>query len=113
MNLAKRMIQLRFKAIRLMILEVIGLRPGEKIYEELLADGEKNIPTHHEKIMIAKVLENNIQGFCDTIDKLINLKASDQKELNLELVQMLKELVPEYKSNNSIYECLDVPVTTD
>ena len=109
MDLAKRMIQLSGLQYPTDIdIEICGLRPGEKIYEELLADGENTQPTYHEKIMIAKVCENNIEGFLDIITELINYPLDlNQKEYNTKLVATIKSLVPEYKSQNSIYECLD------
>lgn len=109
MDLAKRMIQLSGLHYPTDIdIEICGLRPGEKIYEELLADGENTQPTYHEKIMIAKVCENNIVGFNESIDRLLNLPLDlSQEEFNLTLVGIIKKLVPEYKSQNSIYESLD------
>ncbi|HLS11605.1 MAG TPA: polysaccharide biosynthesis protein [Flavobacteriaceae bacterium] len=109
MDLAKRMIQLSGLQYPTDIdIEICGLRPGEKIYEELLADGENTQPTYHEKIMIAKVCENNIIGFDKIIDKLINLPVGlNQEAFNLKLVGIIKMLVPEYKSQNSIYKYLD------
>lgn len=114
LDLAKRMIQLSGLNYPTDIdIEITGLRLGEKIYEELLADGENTKPTHHEKIMIARVRENTIPEFDDIINNLINLTHSNQKMLNLKLVGMLKELVPEYKSNNSIFESLDQSKVND
>ncbi|MBT8304876.1 MAG: polysaccharide biosynthesis protein [Bacteroidia bacterium] len=85
-------------------IKITGLRPGEKIYEELLADGENTKPTYHEKIMIAKtkkidleVIEGKIQELCNT-----NLKCQ-----NLDVVAKIKDIVPEYVSNNSKFEVLD------
>ncbi len=81
-----------------------GLRPGEKIYEELLHNKENTVPTYHPLIMIAKVAEvdfdkvnKQIQQLIDTIDSYDNYK----------LVSVMKEIIPEFKSNNSIYEKLD------
>src|SRR5699024_1523879 len=109
MDLAKRMIQLSGLHYPTDIdITICGLRPGEKIYEELLADGENTQPTYHEKIMIAKVCENNIEGFKEIIDRLISLPLQlDQIAYNRKLVKIIKSLVPEYKSQNSIYESLD------
>jgi FlaA1/EpsC-like NDP-sugar epimerase len=81
-----------------------GLRPGEKLYEELLSDDATTMPTHHEKIMISKdptVDFESIEQLCNFI-----VKAALRRE-KLKVVQMLKEIVPEFKSNNSIYEVLD------
>lgn len=109
MDLAKRMIQLSgLQYPTDMNIEICGLRPGEKIYEELLADGENTRPTHHEKIMIAKVRENNIENFAEIIENLTLLPLDpSQEKFNMKLVLTLKDLVPEYKSKNSIYESMD------
>ena len=87
-------------------MEVIytGLRPGEKLYEELLANEENTIPTHHKQILIAKVKEYDFETISSSINELINL--FDQQN-NKSIVKKMKELVPEFKSNNSIYEELD------
>lgn len=81
-----------------------GLRPGEKLYEELLTEKENIIPTYHEKIRIARVEEYDFVPLKEKIHELI-LTARDGK--NLEVVQLMKNLVPEYKSNNSEFEVLD------
>lgn len=81
-----------------------GLRPGEKLYEELLSDDAKTMPTHHEKIMISK---DCTMEFSE-IDKYSNhISKSALRGEKVEVVQILKEIVPEFKSNNSIYEVLD------
>lgn len=81
-----------------------GLRPGEKLYEELLSDDATTMPTHHEKIMISK--DPNMEFF--EIEKGCNhiVRAAIRGE-KVEVVRILKEIVPEFKSNNSIYEVLD------
>lgn len=81
-----------------------GLRPGEKLYEELLATNENTLPTHHEKILIAKVDEYNFDLINKEITKLISLFESQD---NIEIVKMMKQIVPEFKSNNSEYSLLD------
>lgn len=81
-----------------------GLRPGEKLYEELLNKEENTIPTYHPKIMIAKVQIYNFLEISPKIDKIIQF--ADMVD-NLHLVSLMKELVPEYKSHNSIYKVLD------
>lgn len=81
-----------------------GLRPGEKLYEELLNDKENTLPTHHPQIMIAKVQEHEIDSITKNITELIAL--FDIQD-NLSIVSKMKEIIPEYISNNSIYESLD------
>lgn len=81
-----------------------GLRPGEKLYEELLSDDTITVPTHNEKILISKdptLGYDNIDAYCSSI-----VKAALRKE-KMEVVRILKQIVPEFKSNNSIYEILD------
>jgi len=85
-------------------IKITGLRPGEKIYEELLADGENTRPTYHEKIMIAKTKKLDV---LDIERKIENLCAINTKMHNLDIVALLKEIVPEYVSNNSTFEVLD------
>ena len=85
-------------------IKITGLRPGEKIYEELLADGENTRPTYHEKIMIARTKEIDALTISD---KISNLCAVSTKSQNLEIVALIKDIIPEYISNNSKYEVLD------
>ena len=80
-----------------------GLRPGEKLYEELLNKEEKTLPTHHEKIKIAKIIPCSREVIRE-IEELINL---GRLEDNYNLVKKMKELVPEFISKNSQYEQLD------
>ncbi len=104
-ELAKKMIRLSGLVPNQDIaIEYSGLRPGEKLYEELLNDLENTIPTHHEKIMIAKVREYDFTTIDKHIDELIKLSC-DYKDRHV--VIKMKEIVPEFKSNNSIYEELD------
>lgn len=104
-DLALNMIQLsNLKYPEDIDIVITGLRSGEKIYEELLGDGENCIPTHHSKIMIAKVktMEANI------IQQKINELCVSNRELNVEqTVSKMKEIVPEFISNNSVYEKFD------
>lgn len=81
-----------------------GLRPGEKLYEELLNNAENTIPTHNKQIMIAKVQPYNLEEIKPQITKLIELFYTQD---NVKIVAQLKLIVPEYISNNSIYEQLD------
>ena len=86
-------------------IKITGLRPGEKIYEELLADGENTKPTYHEKIMIAKCKPNNIEVIENKINTLCAVKPTTH---NIEIVSKIKDLVPEYIPNNSMYDVLNV-----
>lgn len=105
LDLAIKMIRLSgLKENRDIKIEFTGLRPGEKLYEELLANEEKTIPTHHPKILIGKVREYNFEEVDKNIVQLI--KAFDTQD-NFKIVQMMKELVPEFTSNNSVFEKLD------
>lgn len=81
-----------------------GLRPGEKLYEELLADQENTLPTHHQQILIAKVKEYDFETVAAGIAELISLF---EKQDNNSIVKKMKELVPEFISNNSVYQQLD------
>ena len=81
-----------------------GLRPGEKLYEELLNQKELTIPTTNEKILVAKVREYDFDEVSSSIEQLIQ---SAQEGKIFPTVQFMKEIVPEYKSKNSIYEKLD------
>ncbi|MEY8848951.1 polysaccharide biosynthesis protein [Psychroserpens sp. XS_ASV72] len=85
-------------------IKITGLRPGEKIYEELLADGENTKPTYHEKIMIAKTKPIDVTLVSERIS---NLCLINSKVQNLEIVSLIKEILPEYISNNSKFEVLD------
>lgn len=81
-----------------------GLRPGEKLYEELLSNEENTLPTHHPQILIAKVKEYEYKAIRESIELLI---LSAENEENNKLVKQMKALVPEYISNNSVFESLD------
>ena len=103
-DLAKKMIQLSGLELGKDIeIKYTGLRPGEKLYEEVLSDEEHTIPTYHPQILIANMREQN-QHALELIQELVNFKY-DQN--NRHLVKKMKEIVPEFKSNNSIYEVLD------
>ena len=104
-EIAKRMIYLSgLKYPEDIDIKITGLRPGEKLYEELLADGENTTKTYHEKIMIAKTQDLDDFSVKVKIDEL-SLQFSDFD--NKALVKFMKELVPEYVSNNSEFELLD------
>ncbi|MCC6370644.1 MAG: polysaccharide biosynthesis protein [Bacteroidia bacterium] len=81
-----------------------GLRPGEKLYEELLANAENTLPTHHSQILIGKVREYEYTQVKGIIEELI---ASFDTQNNELIVQRMKDLVPEFKSNNSVFQKLD------
>lgn len=106
LDMAKRMIQLSglepYKDIDIVI---TGLRQGEKLYEELLNDTSTSLPTHHPKIMISKVPTPSFELVNLKIKKII--KAATSKN-DTEVVKLLKDLVPEYKSENSSFKFLDV-----
>ena len=101
-DLAKRMIQL--SGAKNVEVKFTGLRPGEKLYEEVLNELEGTKPTFHEKIRIAEVREYDYQKVAKEIDELIEI--SKQYD-DMATVRKMKEIVPEYKSNNSEYEKLD------
>jgi len=104
-DLAKKMIRLSGLELGKDIQIVYsGLRPGEKLYEELLASEENTIPTHHQKIMIAKVKEYNFETISNEINDLIAMFNSQNNEM---IVKKMKEIVPEFISQNSVYEKLD------
>ncbi|WP_236641956.1 polysaccharide biosynthesis protein [Dokdonia sinensis] len=104
-DLATRMIQLAGHTPGVDIrIEYTGLRPGEKLYEELLNDGSRVIPTHHHKIMISKDETQDFEIVSASINRMIACSISESKET---VVSELKELVPNFKSNNSIFEALD------
>ncbi|SKB89026.1 NDP-sugar epimerase, includes UDP-GlcNAc-inverting 4,6-dehydratase FlaA1 and capsular polysaccharide biosynthesis protein EpsC [Sphingobacterium nematocida] len=109
MDLAKQMIRLKgYNYPEDIDIKVVGLRPGEKIFEELLANGENTEKTHHEKIMIAKVNPHDIHLKKQKIVELCELvKAADPEDHKMELVRLIKDIVPEFKSQNSVFERLD------
>lgn len=104
-ELAKKMIKLSGLVLdKDITITYTGLRPGEKLYEELLADHENTLPTHHKQIMIAKVKEYDFSNVSASINELISLFSNQD---NTSIVKKMKQLVPEFKSNNSVYEELD------
>ena len=105
-DLAKKMIRLYGLLPGIDIdIKYTGLRPGEKLYEELLTDAENTLPTYHEKIMIAKVRCAETPKIQQEFENLISL--AKQREGSMEMVAKMKELVPEFVSNNSVFETLD------
>ena len=101
-DLAKRMIAL--SGAQNIEIKYTGLREGEKLYEEVLSDMEGTKDSIHEKIRIAQVREYDYDKVSQDIDELVDL--SKQFD-NMATVKKMKEIVPEYKSNNSVYEVLD------
>ncbi len=111
LDLARKMIWLSgLEPDRDIEIHFTGLREGEKLYEELLSNQENTLPTHHKKILIAKVQEyayDEINRYIELFNDLVN----DRNELKM--VALMKELVPEYKSNYSRYEVLDTQRLSD
>ena len=101
-DLAKRMIQL--SGAKNVEIKYTGLRAGEKLYEEVLNELEGTKPSFHEKIRIAEVREYDYEQVCHDIDELIDISKHYD---DMATVKKMKDIVPEYKSNNSIYEKLD------
>ena len=101
-DLAKRMIML--SGANDVKIEYTGLRPGEKLYEEVLNELEGTKPSFHEKIRIAEVREYDYTEVAKEVDELIEI--SKQYD-DMATVKKMKDIVPEYKSNNSVYEKLD------
>ena len=101
-NLAKRMISL--SGVKGIEIQYTGLRPGEKLYEEVLNEEESTKPSFHEKIRIATVREYDYKEVCEAVEKLIKISTNYD---NMETVRMMKAIVPEYKSNNSVYSVID------
>ncbi len=104
-DLARKMIRLsgveNEKDIRI---RYTGLRPGEKLYEELLTRGEDTLPTHHPLILIARVKQYDPDETERRITELISLSETSS---DMEIVKKMKQIVPEYKSQSSVYEQLD------
>ena len=104
-DLAKKMIRLSgLQYPNDIDIQITGLRPGEKLYEELLADTENTLPTYHKKIMISKHDDNDCALVKDKIDDLCIMNLLNQDH---QIVGKLKEIVPEYISNNSTFESID------
>jgi len=105
LDLAKKMIKLAgFIPERDIKIEVVGLRPGEKLYEELLNDTAKTIPTYHEKIMIAQEIQDEFENLHLDINELIGIANFFDND---DIVAKMKVIVPEFKSMNSTFEVLD------
>lgn len=106
LEMAERMIKLcGLKPYVDIDIEITGLREGEKLFEELLNDGETVLPTYHPKIMVSKMIECDCE-FIEAGIKDLEILISDGNK-KVEIIQKLKTLVPEFVSRNSIYESLD------
>jgi FlaA1/EpsC-like NDP-sugar epimerase len=104
-DLAKKMIKLAgFIPDKDIKIEIVGLRPGEKLYEELLNDTSKTIPTHHEKIMIAEEIQDEFENLHSEINELIGIANFFNND---DIVAKMKTIVPEFISMNSTFEILD------
>lgn len=101
-DLAKRMI--RLSGATNVEVEYTGLRAGEKLYEEVLNEQENTKPSFHEKIRIAEVREYDFKAVSKEVDELV---AISRQYDDMKTVRKMKEIVPEYKSNNSVYDVLD------
>jgi len=108
MDLAEKMIKLAGHTLNQDIeIKITGLRPGEKLYEELLSEESKTLPTHHDKIMISEDISGDYETISDYVNKIIKAAIKNNNTIS---VAKLKSLIPEFKSNNSQYEILDVVV---
>jgi hypothetical protein len=104
LDLAKKMIQLSgLRPYTDIDIKITGLRPGEKRYEEVLANAENTIPTYHPQILIAKTRPIDAAQN-DRIQQLLTTASSQENEGS---VSIMKQLVPEYISNNSLFQKLD------
>ena len=101
-DLAQRMIQL--SGAKDVQIKITGLRDGEKLYEEVLNEKENTQPTFHPKIKIAKVREYDYEDACRQVNALVKASVT---ESDMEIVRRMKEMVPEFKSQHSVYEVLD------
>lgn len=107
-DLAKKMIRLAgFFPDKDIKIKIVGLRPGEKLYEELLNDSARNLTTHHEKITIAVEVCEEFQIVNEQIEELVQIALTGNPN---KIVSKMKKLVPEYKSLNSIFETFDIKV---
>ena len=105
LDLARKMIQLTgLEPDKDIVIKEIGLRPGEKLYEEVLATEENTLQTYHPKIMLAQVRPNREEEVSRQLDDLLELISRGD---DFALVRKMKEIVPEYRSENSVYSTLD------
>jgi FlaA1/EpsC-like NDP-sugar epimerase len=109
-NLAKKMITLSgLRVDRDIEIKYTGLRPGEKLYEELLNTDENTLPTHHPKILVAKVNSPSYAFMESQMQEMGQLLSAGDTN---NLVAKIKDIIPEYISNNSVFEKLDVKATS-
>lgn len=101
-DLAKRMIQL--SGAKDVEIQITGLRDGEKLYEEVLNEKENTQPTFHPKIKIAKVREYDYEDACRQVNDMVKASVTEN---DMEIVRRMKDMVPEFKSQHSVYEVLD------
>ena len=107
-DLAKKMIRLAgFIPDKDIKIKIVGLRPGEKLFEELLNDSAKNLTTHHEKITIAVEVCNEFEVVNKEIESLIEIASNANQD---KIVAKMKSMVPEFKSLNSVFQTLDIEV---
>jgi FlaA1/EpsC-like NDP-sugar epimerase len=105
-DLAKKMIRLAgFTPDKEITIKIIGLRPGEKLYEELLSNTSKTLPTHNTKIMIS---HDRFDDFETVSSNVFELIATALNNSNHDIVIQMKKIVPEFKSLNSEYQSLDI-----
>lgn len=105
LNMAEHMIRLSgLKPYKDIDIQIIGLRPGEKLYEELLSDTATTLPTYHPKIMVSKVPVDDFRSVNQKIQEIISASEEDKRKL---VVKKIKDLVPEFLSQNSEFEILD------
>lgn len=106
-DLARRMIKLAgYEPDRDIQIQYTGLRPGEKLYEEVLSNAENTLPTGHERIRIAEVRQQDYEQVLDAVDRLARYAI----EVNVpDMVRLMKATVPEFKSRNSPFEKYDAP----
>ncbi len=105
-DLAKKMIRLAgFVPYKEIDIKIIGLRPGEKLYEELLNDSSKTLTTHNSKIMIAQEIQEDRDLIKSATIALLEVVDSSS---NQDIVLAMKKIVPEFKSMNSVFEVLDI-----
>ena len=110
-DLAKKMIKLAgYMPGKDIEIKFTGLRPGEKLYEEVLSNEENTIPTDHHKIKIAKVREYDFEAVAAKYEELIDTAKSGAV---VDSVRRMKQIVPEFKSNNSEFEALDKEIEAE